>query len=211
MHANHPDYSFGIASLEIFLMLLGAFLLGMLLCGLLRRLGICCRATVRHTAVATTTADMGAATKAKSFPNVSTPVSGATADINTLLRGRDTVPVSPIPQPAAKVEDPVMAAAVSRATAGVATPAPVAGQKDDLKKLEGIGPRLEKILNAAGIHSYAQLAAMTPDSIRPILEAAGSQFKLHDPSSWPYQAELAAKGEWARLKEYQNLLIADKG
>jgi glycine cleavage system pyridoxal-binding protein P len=30
---------------------------------------------------------------------------------------------------------------------------------------------------------------------------------MHDPKSWPYQAELAQKGEWERLKEYQNLLI----
>ncbi|MFN3786014.1 MAG: hypothetical protein ACK4RS_04155, partial [Thiothrix sp.] len=83
-------------------------------------------------------------------------------------------------------------------------------RKDDLKKLEGIGPKLEKILNAAGIQRYTQLAAMTPDEIRPLLEAAGNQFRMHDPQSWPYQAELAAKGDWERLREYQNLLIAGR-
>ncbi len=51
---------------------------------------------------------------------------------------------------------------------------------------------------------------MTPEEIKPILEAAGNQFKMHDPKSWPYQAELANKGEWERLKEYQNLLISGR-
>jgi hypothetical protein len=51
---------------------------------------------------------------------------------------------------------------------------------------------------------------MTPEAIKPLLNAAGSQFKLHDPKSWPYQAELAAKGDWVQLKQYQDLLLGGR-
>lgn len=63
---------------------------------------------------------------------------------------------------------------------GVAT---IPTNKDDLKRID-IGAKIEKILNTAGIYTYAQLAAMTPEAIKPLLDAAGSQFKLHDPKSW---------------------------
>lgn len=212
MKAN-PDYTFGIASLEIVLLLLGAFLLGMLLCWLLRKLGLCCRAqqhdirqtpssTPRVTAAQTPSdraTPLTGGRKPREFPDVAS--GGFTADINTLLRKRDE------PPPVATVD---ITTASTASTLTATTTASSTTRKDDLKKLEGIGPKLEKILNAAGIQSYAQLAAMTPEQIRPILEAAGSQFKMHDPKSWPYQAELAAKGDWARLKEYQHLLITGK-
>ena len=81
---------------------------------------------------------------------------------------------------------------------------------DDLKKLEGIGPRIEKLLNDAGIKSYVKLATMDRDALKAILDAGGSQFKLHEPKSWPYQAELAAKQNWQRLKEYQDFLISGR-
>lgn len=221
MKAN-SDYTFGIASLEIVLLLLGAFLLGMLLCWLLRKLGLCCRAQrhdVQHPPMNTplgataTTGNNSSTTltggrKPREFPDVAS--GGFTADINTLLRKRDEPPP---PAATADIITTAVSAPLTNAThTFTATPytASNSTRKDDLKKLEGIGPKLEKILNAAGIHSYAQLAAMTPDEIRPLLEAAGNQFKMHDPKSWPYQAELAAKGDWSRLKEYQTLLIAGK-
>lgn len=81
---------------------------------------------------------------------------------------------------------------------------------DDLKKLEGIGPGIEKILNEAGIKSYAKLATMDRNYLKELLEASGSEFGLHEPKSWPYQAELAAKNNWNRLKEYQDFLLADR-
>ncbi|MCB1638726.1 MAG: hypothetical protein KDI15_07750, partial [Thiothrix sp.] len=81
------------------------------------------------------------------------------------------------------------------------------GQEDDLTRLEGIGPNTEKLLNEAGIRNYARLATMSRDDLRRILEAAGSQFKMQDPKSWPYQAELAARNNWDRLREYQEFLL----
>ncbi len=39
---------------------------------------------------------------------------------------------------------------------------------DNLKKISGIGPKLEQVLNSMGIRSYAQIAAWTADDIAKI-------------------------------------------
>ncbi len=82
-----------------------------------------------------------------------------------------------------------------------------AGEKksepDDLKVIEGIGPKIEQLLYEAGIRTYAQLAATPPDRLREILEAAGPRFRLADPTTWPEQAALAAAGRWDELSELQ--------
>jgi len=49
------------------------------------------------------------------------------------------------------------------------------GAPDDLTKLNGVGPQLEKKLNDAGIYHYWQLAAMKPDDLKKI----DSELKLH--------------------------------
>ena len=40
--------------------------------------------------------------------------------------------------------------------------------KDDLKKIKGIGPHLEKKLNSLGIYSYLQVAGLTESEAREI-------------------------------------------
>lgn len=213
MKQTSADYTFGIASVEIILLLLGAFLLGMLLCWLLRKMGICCKAHSLNVEHRSSSASVSSNTQEggrtpREFPSADLKTGGYTADINSLLRNREPVP-PPVPSTPTRG-----ATSVDLSTGGIATTATgfslagmTSGHKDDLKKLEGIGPKLEQVLNAVGIQNFEQLAGMTPEQIKPILEAAGNQFRMHDPKSWPYQAELAQKGEWERLKEYQNLLI----
>ncbi len=79
-------------------------------------------------------------------------------------------------------------------------------QSDDLKKIEGIGPKIEQLLKDAGIQSYAQLAGASVDKLKDILGKAGSRYQVHDPSTWPKQAQLAAEGKWKELEEYQSVL-----
>lgn len=84
-------------------------------------------------------------------------------------------------------------------------PAPVVHTaKDDLKKIEGIGPAIEKLLNAEGITTFAQVASAQPAALKAILEKAGSQFALHDCETWPQQAALARDGKWT---EFEALLV----
>ncbi|MEM6967609.1 MAG: glycosyltransferase, partial [Bacteroidota bacterium] len=83
-------------------------------------------------------------------------------------------------------------------------------QKDDLKKIEGIGPKIEGLLNEAGIFTYADLSNSKKSKIKTILSEAGSRYKMHDPTTWPKQAEMAAKGDWEALKKWQDELDGGK-
>ena len=77
---------------------------------------------------------------------------------------------------------------------------------DDLKLIEGVGPKIEKLLIEAGIDSWWALSETKVPRIRQILEAAGPRFRLADPSTWPRQARMASRGEWKKLKAYQDKL-----
>lgn len=90
------------------------------------------------------------------------------------------------------------------------TAAPKASKTDDLKKVEGIGPKIAELFHEAGINSFAKLAATPVDKLKEILEAAGPHFASHDPGTWPKQAELAAAGQWDELKAWQDELNGGK-
>lgn len=75
---------------------------------------------------------------------------------------------------------------------------------DDLKIIEGIGPKIEQLLKDAGINNWSELAAASPERIREILAAAGERYRLADPATWPQQAALAATGQWQELRDYQD-------
>lgn len=81
---------------------------------------------------------------------------------------------------------------------------------NDLKIIEGIGPKIEEQIHAAGIKSWTQLSVIPTEKLKSILEAGGEQFKLHDPETWPLQANLAAQGLWKELKELQDKLMGGK-
>lgn len=90
------------------------------------------------------------------------------------------------------------------------TAAPKASKADDLKKVEGIGPKIAELFNEAGINSFAELAATSVERLKEILEAAGPHFASHDPGTWPKQSELAAAGKWDELKTWQDELNGGK-
>jgi len=82
--------------------------------------------------------------------------------------------------------------------------APVNGEVDDLTIIEGIGPKVAKVLGEAGILTFAQLAQADADGIQNILNEAG--LKMMDPTSWPAQAKLAAENDMDGLKKMQDKL-----
>jgi hypothetical protein len=75
---------------------------------------------------------------------------------------------------------------------------------DDLTLLEGIGPKVVKILNEAGIHSFADLARAKAEDVQKTLTAAGLQ--MLNSEGWIEQAALAAKGDMDGLKKLQEEL-----
>ena len=82
--------------------------------------------------------------------------------------------------------------------------------EDDLKKVEGIGPKIEEILKAAGIKTFAKLSETDASAIKEILKAAGPRFASKVPGTWPKQAGLAAAGKWDELKKWQDELDGGK-
>ncbi len=96
-----------------------------------------------------------------------------------------------------KEEEKVPAKKKEAAPAAPATP-------DILKKLEGIGPKVESILNEAGIKTFADLAKADVEALREVLATA--KLQMMDPSGWIEQAELAAKGDWDALEKLQDEL-----
>ena len=106
--------------------------------------------------------------------------------------------------PAARIELKVPFRAAEK-SAPVPEPAPPT--PDDLKRIEGIGPKISSVLHAAGITTFAQLAETGPDAIREVLgEASPNLLRLANPDSWPEQAKLAAEGQWEALSELQGKL-----
>ena len=83
-------------------------------------------------------------------------------------------------------------------------------KEGDLKIVEGIGPKIEKVLKKAGIDDWATLAATEPGRLKEILEEAGDRFRMHNPYTWPLQARLAAAGRWEEFKKYQEELKGGK-
>jgi len=98
-----------------------------------------------------------------------------------------------------KVETPKTTDAVK----AVPTTEQKTDQPDDLKIIEGIGPKIEEILQNVGIKTWDQLAKTEPAQLSSILLAAGNRYKSHNPSTWPKQSRMAADGQWDKLKAWQ--------
>ena len=76
--------------------------------------------------------------------------------------------------------------------------------QDDLKIVEGIGPKIEALFHDAGIRTWKDLSETTVEKCRQILDNGGDRFRIHNPGTWPRQCELAYFGKWEELKEWQD-------
>jgi large subunit ribosomal protein L21 len=81
------------------------------------------------------------------------------------------------------------------------------GKADDLKKIEGIGPKIASTLVEAGIATFADLAKAKPAAISEIIAGVRGN---HVTDTWPAQAKLAADGKWDELKKWQDELDGGK-
>lgn len=71
-----------------------------------------------------------------------------------------------------------------------AAPLQGASEKDDLKAIKGIGPAIEKKLNQAGIHTFADLGGLSAEDLENIL---GSTRRLVKESELIRQAKKLAE------------------
>ena len=112
-------------------------------------------------------------------------------------------------KPAAKAEPAKKAeskAAAPKAEAKKATPKKSAAKADDLKKIEGAGPKAAEALINAGYETFAKIAKATPEELSAVLTEASSRLAHLVTDTWPKQAKLAADGKWDELKALQEKL-----
>ena len=76
---------------------------------------------------------------------------------------------------------------------------------DDLTRLKGIAAGYQRILNDAGIRTFAALAETNADELRAIFSAASRAAPV-GLETLPQQAELAAAGDWESLRAFQDAM-----
>ncbi|KAF2080950.1 hypothetical protein [Flavobacterium sharifuzzamanii] len=83
-------------------------------------------------------------------------------------------------------------------------------KENDLKIVEGIGPKIEALFNAAGINTWYDLSQASTEKLQSILDAGGENYAMHNPSTWARQALMAYQGKWKELKDWQDSLLGGK-
>lgn len=101
-------------------------------------------------------------------------------------------------------EEPIHHDAHGHEEHGHAEPALVVSKPDDLTTIEGIGPKVAKLLESIGITTFQQLADADLGKLRETLDGAG--YKYMEPAGWVEQAALAAKGDTDGLQKLQDSL-----
>jgi large subunit ribosomal protein L21 len=99
------------------------------------------------------------------------------------------------------------AAAVIPAPKALASSAATKGGKDNLEIIEGIGPKIAKVLVDGGISTFALLASAKADDVTAMLKASGGRFSLANPASWAEQAALLRDGKMAEFKKLTDELV----
>jgi predicted flap endonuclease-1-like 5' DNA nuclease len=124
----------------------------------------------------------------------------ATATAATTSASSTSSPAAMASSAASTADAPAFDAAAASAAFGKKV------KLDDLKLVEGIGPKIEELLHADGIRTWRALADVPVGRLDDILRRAGDRFAMHDPATWPRQSSLAAEGKFAELAELQERL-----
>lgn len=104
--------------------------------------------------------------------------------------------------------DPVSNPEPPRSPSPPATPDLAAGSAmlgkritlDDLKVIEGVGPKIESLCHGIGIRTWFDMSITEVSLLRTMLADAGSRFRTHNPQTWPQQAALLSAGQWEAFK-----------
>lgn len=110
------------------------------------------------------------------------------------------------------VKTPSVASPLSNSITAVAFDAVAAkaafGKKrikaDDLTVVEGIGPKISELFHNHDITTWAALGSTSVEKCQEVLNSGGKRFEIHRPGTWPMQAEMAALGQWSKLKKWQD-------
>lgn len=75
---------------------------------------------------------------------------------------------------------------------------------NDLKVVEGIGPKIEGLFHNFDIKTWKALADCTVSKCQEVLDSGGDRYRVHDPASWPMQARMCHEGKWKELAKWQD-------
>lgn len=99
----------------------------------------------------------------------------------------------------ALIDAPTATAAAAVAAAPAPSPAPAA-MGDDLKRIKGVGPKLEKLLQSLGVTTYAEIGGWSEADIDRIDAQLGNFAGRIRRDNWPEQARFLAAGDEAGFK-----------
>ena len=139
------------------------------------------------------------------------PVKKATVTKAKELASGDFAPqgIAQVTPPVADTSTPDVDATPGEA----ATTVKVGGKsfkQDDLKIIEGVGPKIEGLLHDFGIKTWKAMADSDADQVKGMLAEAGSRYRMHNPATWAKQARLAVDGRWEDLEKLQDELDGGK-
>ena len=83
-------------------------------------------------------------------------------------------------------------------------------KQDDLKVVEGIGPKIEGLFHDFDIKTWKALSETSIEKCQEVLNSGGERYKIHNPGTWPKQSQLAYEGKWAALLKWQDELDGGK-
>ena len=186
----------GHLTLELILWLLLAFLIGCILGCLFRKL-------FGAKPQVATPAPVKAPTPVKAPEPIKAPEPAAPAPAATAVAKVEPKPIVKVePKPIAKIEPKP----VALASTGVAKrPKGLAGARDgkadELQRISGVGPKIDKTLHSLGFFHFDQIANWTPDEVQWVDEHLRFKGRI-EREEWIPQAKLLAagnEGEFNRL------------
>lgn len=83
-------------------------------------------------------------------------------------------------------------------------------KENDLKLVEGIGPKIEGLFHNFDIKTWEALSEVSVSKCQEVLDSGGDRYRIHDPSSWPMQAKMCYEGKWKDLVKWQDKHKAGK-
>jgi predicted flap endonuclease-1-like 5' DNA nuclease len=166
------------------------------------------------TAVAASAEEIGRRREAPVVPGAmarsSTGGGASAAEAVATTAGKITLkpagPVSPIvkPTPTSQAAQPV----ASRSS--VARPSSMKPEPDDLKRIRGITPEIERQLNALGVNRFAQIAGWAPQAVEKASNVLNVGSRITQ-ENWVEQAMILARGgetEYSRRQKLGTVPIA---
>jgi len=101
------------------------------------------------------------------------------------------------PAPAAPAAEPVSASGTPAKPQLLAAPQ---GAADDLKRIKGVGPKLEEKLNTMGVWHFSQIAGWTPEQVGWVDDSLNFKGRI-DRDDWIGQAKVLAAGGTTEFSE----------